>query len=184
MQTSILPNSISDKVDKFCLWGSSKGARKIPLVFWEHVIKSKDLGGLGSEAPKLLIKLIWWSWLRSWLQTKMLYGLKFSKQSIISNVSIRPPCFTNPIALTYGGEYARYGITSEKKLFWLWGIVNLQTFGWTPSSRKEKSWPCKLFSPFKRGYSKEQSQQCLWKWTVGLGSFRKPGTDLYFAQDC
>lgn len=50
MQTSLLPLAISNEVDKLCrkfIWGSQGDSRKLSLVSWKQVQKSKEHGGLG-----------------------------------------------------------------------------------------------------------------------------------------
>ncbi|CAI0541465.1 unnamed protein product [Linum tenue] len=67
MQTTLLPISICDKIDrrvrKF-IWGSTGDSRKIHLVHWEGVCQTKKEGGLGfRKAHELnlafLAKLVW-----------------------------------------------------------------------------------------------------------------------------
>ena len=53
-----------DKINKKILWGSTTEKRKLHLVGWEKVIRSKEEGGLGIESARaknlaLLTKLNW-----------------------------------------------------------------------------------------------------------------------------
>lgn len=67
MQGAALPIHLCDKLDKInrdFLWGSSPDKRKLHLVGWNKIIKSKEEGGLGLQAAKeknitLLAKLNW-----------------------------------------------------------------------------------------------------------------------------
>lgn len=67
MQTLELPISVCNKIDKLnrdFLWGDTALKRKIHLVNWHRVCKSKDKGGLGLKKAKvqnlaLLSKLGW-----------------------------------------------------------------------------------------------------------------------------
>lgn len=69
MQTNLLPASIMgslDKANRTFLWGGGPGTKKIPLVPWEQVCKSRDHGGIGIRpsnchymALTLIMKLIW-----------------------------------------------------------------------------------------------------------------------------
>ena len=67
MQVAAFPMHLCDKLDKInrdFLWGSSPEKRKLHLVGWSKIIKSKEKGGLGIQAAKakniaLLAKLNW-----------------------------------------------------------------------------------------------------------------------------
>ena len=67
MQGVALPTHLCDKLDKInrdFLWGSSPEKRKLHLVGWNKIIKSKEEGGLGIQEAKakniaLLAKLNW-----------------------------------------------------------------------------------------------------------------------------
>lgn len=67
MQTMHLPSSVCDRIDRLnrdFLWGDTPDKRKIHLVNWHNVCKSKDKGGLGLKKAKnqnlaLLTKLGW-----------------------------------------------------------------------------------------------------------------------------
>ena len=67
MQGAALPTHLCDKLDKInrdFLWGSSLEKRKLHLVGWNKIIKSKEEGGLGIQEAKakniaLLAKLNW-----------------------------------------------------------------------------------------------------------------------------
>jgi ribonuclease HI len=67
MQTNALPNSVCNKLDRLnrnFLWGSSEEKKKMHMVGWEKVCRTKSLGGLGLYACKprniaLLAKLNW-----------------------------------------------------------------------------------------------------------------------------
>ncbi|KAI8550987.1 hypothetical protein RHMOL_Rhmol06G0149600 [Rhododendron molle] len=67
MQTMHLPVSVCDKLDRLnrnFLWGDSPDKKKIHLVKWDKVCKSKDRGGLGIKKARnqnmaILTKLGW-----------------------------------------------------------------------------------------------------------------------------
>ena len=67
MQGSALPAHLCEKLDKVnrdFLWGSACDKRKLHLVGWNKIIKSKEEGGLGIQTSKakniaLLAKLNW-----------------------------------------------------------------------------------------------------------------------------
>ncbi|CAL1366122.1 unnamed protein product [Linum trigynum] len=67
MQTSMLPVSICDDIDRRIrrfVWGSQEGKRKVHLVSWEKVCTAKQQGGLGLRSARSLnlaymIKLAW-----------------------------------------------------------------------------------------------------------------------------
>ena len=67
MQCSYLPRRVLnglDRVNRNLLWGSTDSTKKIHLVGWEKVTKSKEEGGLGLQTAKgrnvaLLSKLNW-----------------------------------------------------------------------------------------------------------------------------
>uniref|UniRef100_A0A2N9HP80 Reverse transcriptase domain-containing protein n=1 Tax=Fagus sylvatica TaxID=28930 RepID=A0A2N9HP80_FAGSY len=67
MQTNALPSSVCNKLDRLnrnFLWGSSEEKKKMHMVGWEKVCRTKSLGGLGLYACKprniaLLAKLNW-----------------------------------------------------------------------------------------------------------------------------
>ena len=67
MQGAALPRHLCDKLDKMnkdFLWGSTNEKRKLHLVGWEKVIKSKEESGLGIQSARaknlaLLAKLNW-----------------------------------------------------------------------------------------------------------------------------
>ena len=67
MQGAALPTHVCEKLDKInrdFLWGSSPEKRKMHLVGWSKIIKSKEEGGLGIQAARakniaLLAKLSW-----------------------------------------------------------------------------------------------------------------------------
>ena len=67
MQGVNLPRHLCDKLDKISrnfLWGSTTEKRKLHLVGWEKVIRSKEEGGLGIQSARaknlaLLTKLNW-----------------------------------------------------------------------------------------------------------------------------
>lgn len=67
MQSSLLPVSICNEVDKFSpafLWGSSDDGRKPHLVAWDHLTWPKSHGGLGFKSTRcmnlaLMMKLGW-----------------------------------------------------------------------------------------------------------------------------
>ena len=68
MQGATLPIHLCEKIDKInkdFLWGSTMEKKKLHLVGWNKIIKSKDEGGLGIQATRarniaLLAKLNWW----------------------------------------------------------------------------------------------------------------------------
>lgn len=67
MQGVALPMHICEKIDKVnrdFLWGSTKDKRKLHLVDWGKIVKSKEEGGLGLQTARaknisLLAKLNW-----------------------------------------------------------------------------------------------------------------------------
>ncbi|CAN1819380.1 Putative ribonuclease H protein At1g65750 [Linum perenne] len=67
MQTSYLPVSLCDQIDKKIknfIWGSTEGSRKIHNVNWQTVYKAKCLGGLGLRSARelnkaFLMKIAW-----------------------------------------------------------------------------------------------------------------------------
>ena len=67
MQAAALPTHLCDKLDKInrdFLWGSTSEKRRLHLVGWSKIIRSKKEGGLGIQAAKfknlaLLVKLNW-----------------------------------------------------------------------------------------------------------------------------
>ncbi|CAL1411019.1 unnamed protein product [Linum trigynum] len=67
MQTTLLPISICDEIDKRIrrfIWGSTTNKRRVHLVHWEQVCQPKEKGGLGlKKAHELnlafLAKLAW-----------------------------------------------------------------------------------------------------------------------------
>lgn len=67
MQGSALPTRLCEKLDKVnrnFLWGSTCEKRKLHLVGWNKIIKSKEEGGIGIQTSKakniaLLGKLNW-----------------------------------------------------------------------------------------------------------------------------
>jgi len=55
MQGAALPTDVCEKLDKInrdFLWGSSPEKRKMHLVGWSKIIKSKEEGGLGIQVAK------------------------------------------------------------------------------------------------------------------------------------
>ena len=55
MQGAALPTHVCEKLDKIkrdLLWGSSPEKRKMNLVRWSKIIKSKEEGGLGIQAAR------------------------------------------------------------------------------------------------------------------------------------
>lgn len=67
MQGAALPAHICDKLDKDnrdFLWGSTSDKKRMHLVGWNKIVKSKAEGGLGIRAARakniaLLVKLNW-----------------------------------------------------------------------------------------------------------------------------
>ncbi|CAL5324749.1 unnamed protein product [Camellia sinensis] len=67
MQTMELPRDICNKIDRLnrnFLWGSTENAKKVHLVNWQNVCKSKKQGGLGIRKAReqnlaLITKLGW-----------------------------------------------------------------------------------------------------------------------------
>ncbi|CAN1177887.1 hypothetical protein LINPERHAP2_LOCUS33368 [Linum perenne] len=67
MQTAWLPSDICkslDRVNRNFLWGSHDSTRKLSLVRWDKVTKTKDIGGLGIRETRknniaLLGKMVW-----------------------------------------------------------------------------------------------------------------------------
>lgn len=67
MQGTTLTAHLCDKLDKFSrdfLWGTSTEKRRIHLVGWSKIVKSKEEGGLGIQVARakniaLLVKLNW-----------------------------------------------------------------------------------------------------------------------------
>ncbi|CAN1139014.1 Putative ribonuclease H protein At1g65750, partial [Linum perenne] len=67
MQTAWLPSDICkslDRVNQNFLWGSHDSTRKLSLVRWDKVTKTKDIGGLGIRETRknniaLLGKMVW-----------------------------------------------------------------------------------------------------------------------------
>ena len=86
MQATALPTHLCDKLDKIdrdFLWGSISEKRRIHLVGWNKIIRSKEEGGLGIQAAKaknlaLLAKLNW--------------RLNQEKESIWAKVILRKYC--------------------------------------------------------------------------------------------
>lgn len=62
-----LPSSICDRLDRMnrnFLWGDTPGGKKMHLIKWDKVCKSKEGGGLGLKKAKdqnlyFLTKLAW-----------------------------------------------------------------------------------------------------------------------------
>ncbi|CAN1180887.1 Putative ribonuclease H protein At1g65750 [Linum perenne] len=57
MQTSVLPISTCDEIDKRIrnfVWGSTSEERKVHLVSWDHICKPKNQGGLGLRLARHL----------------------------------------------------------------------------------------------------------------------------------
>ena len=55
MQATALPTHLCDKLDKInrdFLWGSTSEKRRLHLVGWNKIIRSKEEGGLGIQAAK------------------------------------------------------------------------------------------------------------------------------------
>ena len=67
MQTTTIPFSICDRIDKICrdfIWNDSENRNKIHLVSWESICKSKNVSGLGFRKARVLnnanlMKLAW-----------------------------------------------------------------------------------------------------------------------------
>ncbi|KAK9139396.1 hypothetical protein Scep_009077 [Stephania cephalantha] len=67
MQTTKLPASICDDIDKTCrkfLWGGADRGKKVNLVSWNEICQPKGCGGLGLKKMRLmnealLMKLVW-----------------------------------------------------------------------------------------------------------------------------
>lgn len=67
MQCSALPSKVLNSIDKLSqnfLWGSSDVKKKIHMVSWKTITKSKKEGGLGLQEAKakntaLIAKLNW-----------------------------------------------------------------------------------------------------------------------------
>ncbi|CAL1367787.1 unnamed protein product [Linum trigynum] len=67
MQTTLLPASVCDTIDRkirWFVWGSQVGKRKVHLISWETICKPKNQGGLGLRTAKSLnlaymVKLAW-----------------------------------------------------------------------------------------------------------------------------
>ena len=58
MQATALPTHLCDKLDKInrdFLWGSTSEKRRIHLVGWNKIVRSKEEGGLGIQAAKAKI---------------------------------------------------------------------------------------------------------------------------------
>ncbi|CAN1149454.1 Putative ribonuclease H protein At1g65750 [Linum perenne] len=57
MQTSVLPATICESIDKRIsdfIWGSTLEARRVHLISWYHICRSKELGGLGLQQAREL----------------------------------------------------------------------------------------------------------------------------------
>lgn len=67
MQSTILPRSICDEIDKLCrgfIWGDDDQQRKVHLLSWGKICKPKENGGLGFRSTRiansaLIMKAIW-----------------------------------------------------------------------------------------------------------------------------
>ena len=62
MQGSALPTHLCEKLDKVnrnFLWGSTCEKRKLHLVGWNKIIKSKQEGGIGIQRRKQKTLLCW-----------------------------------------------------------------------------------------------------------------------------
>ena len=67
MQGAVLPAYVCEKLDKInwdFLWGSTNEKRRMHMVIWSKIVKSKDEGGLGIQEDRakniaLISKLNW-----------------------------------------------------------------------------------------------------------------------------
>ncbi|KAL0014133.1 hypothetical protein SO802_001202 [Lithocarpus litseifolius] len=118
MQCVALPSKILQGIDRISrnfLWGSSENKKKLHLISWEKVTKSKEEGGLGIQAAKpkntaLLAKLNWrFNSEKSSLWVRVL-SKKYHKQRRVYRIPTRPSlCSSNWTALKKGNEIFNKG---------------------------------------------------------------------------